>query len=372
MTEVAEADRLDGAPHPREAVRLFGQEAAEAAFLEAWRSGRMHHGWLLTGPPGVGKATLAWRCARFLLSRPGEAEGGLFGAPDTPQDLGVDPAHPVARRIAAGSEGRLLLLRRAWDAERKRLKTQITVDEARRLRDFFGLSAPDGGWRAVIVDAADEMNPNAANALLKLLEEPPAQAALFLVCHRPAGLLPTIRSRCRPLRLGPLGPADMAGALAQAGVEAGDAAALAELAGGSVGAAVALVAQDGLALYARLLALFDTLPRLDRGRALALAEMAAARGGEERRALILRLVDLLLARLAAAGAGRLPAAEAAPGEAAMLARLAPGPGAARVWAEAQQALGARVRQGLAVNLDPAALLLDMVLGVEAAARRVRP
>jgi DNA polymerase-3 subunit delta' len=318
---------------------------------------------MLTGPRGVGKATLAWRIARFLLARPPEA--GLFAAP--PDTLDIPADHLVARRMAALSEGRLLLLRRAWDDKTARLRTQITVAEARKLREFLALSAPDGGWRAVIVDAADEMNPSAANALLKLLEEPPAQVVLLLVCHQPAGLLPTIRSRCRPLRLAPLGPTDMAQALAQAGVEASDPAALAELAGGSVGAAVGLARLDGLALYARLIGLFATLPRLDRVQMLALADLAAARGGEETRALLFQLCDLFLARLAATGAGRPPAAEAAPGEAALLARLAPGPGAARAWAEAQARLGARARGGLAVNLDPAALLIDMVLGIEAAA-----
>lgn len=367
MSEELDADRVEGAPHPRETGRLYGQEAAEAAFLDAFRGGRMHHGWLLTGPRGVGKATLAWRCARFLLAQPGGDGAGLFGTAPVPESLDIDPEHPVARRIAALSEGRLLLLRRAWDRDNKRLKTQITVDEARRLQGFLALSAPDGGWRAVIVDAADELNPNAANALLKLLEEPPAKVALFLIAHQPARLLPTIRSRCRPLRLAPLGPADLGAALAQAGVETSDPAALAELSGGSVGAAVALEAQEGLQLYARLVALFAGLPRLDRPQALALAELASGRGSEARRRLLVELTELLLARLAASGAGRPLRVEAAPGEAALLARLAPGPAAARVWAGAQQAVGARVRAGLAVNLDPAALLLDMVLGIEAAA-----
>lgn len=363
MTEPREPDRIEGAPHPRETPLLFGQEAAEAAFLEAFRGERLHHGWLLTGPRGVGKATLAWRIARFLLAQP--TGSGLL-APPPPASLDLPAEHPVARRVAALSEGRLLLLRRAWDYKSGRLRTQITVDEARKLREFLGLSAADGGWRAVIVDAADELNPSAANALLKLLEEPPALVLLLLVCHQPARLLPTIRSRCRPLRLSPLGAGDMARALQQAGIEPDDPAALAELSGGSVGAAVRLAQLDGLALYARLIGLFASLPRLDRTGILALADLAAAKGGEERRALLFELCDLFLARLAAAGAGRLPAAEAAPGEAAVLARLAPGPAAARVWAEAQQRLGARVRAGLAVNLDPAALLIDMVLGIEAA------
>jgi DNA polymerase III subunit delta' len=368
-----EPDRVEGAPHPRETAVLVGQEAAEAAFLQAFAAGRLHHGWLLSGPRGVGKATLAWRIARFLLAQPAVAEagGGLFGeAAPAPASLDVPAEHPVARRVAALSEGRLFLLRRAWNEERKppRLETVITVDETRKLNGFFNLSAADGGWRVVIVDAADELHPNAANALLKRLEEPPAGAVLLLVSHQPSRLLPTIRSRCRELRLAPLDAGAMGRALTAAGVEAGaQAPALAELSGGSVGEAIRIAGLDGLALYARLLELFTTLPRLDRARALALADTVAGRGGEARLDLLLRLIDLFLARLARSGVAGPPAVEAGPGEAALLARLAPDAAAGRVWAGAQQTLGARARQGRAVNLDPAALVLDMVLRIEATA-----
>ncbi|KAB2878241.1 MAG: DNA polymerase III subunit delta', partial [Albidovulum sp.] len=237
---IPEPDRVEGARHPRDTVRLIGQEAAETAFLDAYAAGRLHHAWLLTGPLGVGKATLAWRIARFLLATPEDAGGGLFGdAPTAPESLDVDPAHPVARRLHAGSEGRLFVLRRAWDEERKRLKTVITVDEVRRLAGFLHLSAPDGGRRAVIVDPADEMNAAAANALLKMLEEPPPGVTFLLVSHQPSRLLPTIRSRCRELRLSALSPADLAAAIAAAGATADDGAGLAVLAGGSVGEAIA-------------------------------------------------------------------------------------------------------------------------------------
>jgi DNA polymerase-3 subunit delta' len=202
---------------------------------------------------------------------------------------------------------------------------------------------------------------------LKLLEEPPAGAVLLLVAHQPARLLPTIRSRCRMLRLDPLGPADLAAALAGAGVPAEQPERLAELADGSAGEAVRLVREDGLALYARLVALFATLPGLDRMAALAVAEAAAGRGAEGRFDMTLSLLDRLMARLARAGVtGRLPG-EAAPGEAALLARLAPGAAAGRGWAELAQTLSLRARRGRAVNLDPAALLMDMLLRIDAAA-----
>ena len=193
---------VPGAPHPRDTVRLIGQATAEAAFLDAFTSGRLHHAWLLTGPRGVGKATLAWRIARFLLATPDPDPDDMFGVP-APTSLDVDPEHPVARRIAAGAEPGLKSVNRTENENTRRLRDQIVIDDIRALSGFFQLSAADGGRRVVIIDAADEMNPNAANALLKMLEEPPARTTLLLVCHQPSRLLPTIRSRCRTLRLRP-------------------------------------------------------------------------------------------------------------------------------------------------------------------------
>ena len=363
-----EPDRVEGAPHPRETVHLFGQGDAEAAFLAAFNAGRMHHAWLLTGPEGLGKATLAWRIARFLLATPAD-DGGMFGAPAAPTSLDVDPTAPILRRIAALSEPRLYLLRRGPNEKRTDLMTVISVGEVRRMKSFFELSATDGGRRVAIIDAADELNPAAANALLKVLEEPPKDATFLIVAHQPARLLPTIRSRCRALRLSPLDPADMAAALAQAGVETNDPAALATLAGGSVGAAIRLARHDGLTLYRSILSLAATLPRLDRPRMLALAEAAGRRGAEAVFDLTVTLIDLLLARLARQGATATPAPQAAPGEAALFARLCPDASAARDWADLAQTLGARARQGRAVNLDPSALLLDMLMRLEAGPKR---
>lgn len=360
--DIPEPDRVESAPHPRETATLFGQSAAEAQLLDALARDRLHHGWLLTGPRGVGKATLAWRFARAVLAMP--PAGGMF-APDPPATLDVPPDHPVARRILAGSESGLMPIRRGLD-DKGRLRAQITVDEVRRLRDFFGLTAAEGGRRVVIVDAADELNPNAANAILKLLEEPPPGALLLLVAHRPGALLPTIRSRCRVLRLAPLGPDDLSRAVAQAlGNPPADPAALAELAGGSVGEAVRILTAEGLELYARLIRLLSDLPRLDRPALHKLADEMAGRGAEARMDLFLRLTELALARLARAAATGQPLPEAARGESALAGRLAvPG----RVWAALSAELPARVRAGRAVNLDPAALVVDMCLRMERAAR----
>lgn len=390
QTSQPEPDRIAGAPHPRDTRLLIGQQEAEAAFLAAITSGRRHHGWLISGPRGIGKATLAWRIARFLLAQntPGPTmepaePTGLFGPPDTPAappaptTLDIPPNHPVAARMAAGSEPRLFVLRRPWDEKAGRLRAEITVDEVRRMKSFFTLSAADGGARVAIVDAADEMNTAAANALLKLLEEPPPGAILLLVAHQPGRLLPTIRSRCRGLRLAALGQADLqqalATALADGGGEAADAqtlATVAALAGGSVGAAVGLAAQDGAEIYADLLATLQTMPGADRQAVLALAERLTVRGAEARLDLAIGLLETLLARLARCGVMGPPQPEAVAGEAALMARLAPTPEAGRGWAEVGQEHLARLRAGRAVNLDPAALLVDMVLKLDAAASRL--
>lgn len=359
----AEPDRAPGAPHPRHTPRLIGQDGAQANFLDAFNSGRLHHGWLITGPRGVGKATLAWAIARFLIANPPD-EGGMFTA-EPATSLEIDPAHPVAHRIDALSEPGLFLLRRAWDdkARPARLRAQITVDEVRKLRNFFALSAPGGGRRVVIIDAADEMNANAANALLKLLEEPPENAVLLLVAHQPMRLLPTIRSRCRELRLTSLGADDLAAALAQAGIEGANDPALLVLADGSVGEALRLAALGGPEIYARLVAILSGAPRYDRTGALALANEVAAKAAAEKLHLTLRLIQTLLARLARSGAGMAPTDFAAPDEAALLARLAPHPRAARRWAALEQQLSARAAHGVAVNLDPGALILDMIFRI---------
>ncbi|WP_103256420.1 DNA polymerase III subunit delta' [Tabrizicola aquatica] len=357
-------DRLEGAPHPRETRAFFGHADQQAEFLRAFNSGRLHHAWMLTGPKGVGKATLAWRLARFLLATP-EADGGMFAAPP-PDSLELPDSHPVARRLLQLAEPRHFLLRRGPNDKETALSQVISVDEVRKMKSFFALTAADGGRRTAIIDAVDEMNPAAANALLKLLEEPPPNVTLFLIAHQPARLLPTIRSRCRELRLTPLAPQDLADALTQAGgdIAPQDRTALAELSGGSVGEAFRLTNLDGLKLYTALTRLFSTLPRLDRPQALALADLAAAKGAAETFDLIVTLIDLFLARLARCGTTGQTPPEAAPHEAQLLHRLAPHPLAARAWADLAQSLSSRARRGKAVNLDPAALLMDMLLKVD--------
>ena len=368
LADFPEPDRIEGAPHPRETVRLIGHEAAQADFLQSYRAGRLHHGWLITGPRGLGKATLAWKIARFLLATPDD-DGGMF-APPPPETLDIPDDHPVARRLVALSEPRIYLLRRGLTETEKAVTQEISVREVRKMKDYFSLSAADGGRRVAIVDAADELNVSAANALLKLLEEPPSGVTFLLISHQPSRLLPTIRSRCRELRLGALPAPQIAEALAQAGVDTETPEALSELSGGAVGEAVRVAQLDGAELYRDLVQLFGTLPRMDRARLLTLAESGAGKGNAARFDMTLTLLDLMLARLARAGTlGRTPP-EAARGEATLLARLSPDPWAGRAWADLAQSLSLRARRGKAVNLDPAALLMDMFLQIEQTAGRL--
>ncbi|MYZ47234.1 DNA polymerase III subunit delta' [Propylenella binzhouense] len=193
-------DALDGVPLPRETFRLVGHAEAERELLSAYRSGRMHHAWLLAGMRGIGKATLAFRFARFVLSHPDPGSEAVARA----VDLAADPAGRPAHLMAVGAHPNVLHLQRDWDERAKRHRTEISVGAVRRLIPFLGTTAGEGRWRFVIVDTADDLNRNAANALLKSLEEPPKETVFLILCESAGRLLPTIRSRCRLLTLGPL------------------------------------------------------------------------------------------------------------------------------------------------------------------------
>jgi len=260
-------------PHPRTTAVLFGHAGAEAALLAAYRSGRIPHAFLIAGPKGIGKATLAYRLARFVLAHPDPA------APEVAKaiSLAVDPAHPVARHIAAQGQPDFLILERTLN-DKGVLHKQIAVDDIRRSVAFFGSTAREGGWRIAIVDAVDELNKSSANALLKVLEEPPQRALLLLVSHSAARVPATLRSRCRILTLRPLVETDVAAAIAVAtGSPADDAevVAAAAAADGSVSRALAFLDGDALELRQRALDLLDKLPTLDTGALHALGEAIA-------------------------------------------------------------------------------------------------
>src|SRR3979411_3106487 len=265
---------------PRETTALFGHREAETALLNAFRSGRIPHAWLIGGAQGIGKATLAYRMARFVLAH----RNPLMPSVQRAETLAVDPSEPVARQIAAEAHGGLLVLERGLN-DRGVLRTVITVDETRETISFFGSTAAVEGWRVCIVDTVDELNPNAANALLKILEEPPRQSLFLLVSHAPARVLPTIQSRCRKLALRPLAVDDVIRAAAQAANIGNDDPALAEAAEeaeGSVGRAITLLGGDALKLQQRTAALLATLPRVDPRELHALGD---ALGGSHRVAL---------------------------------------------------------------------------------------
>lgn len=260
MSESDEKLKFD-VRQPRDTTVLMGHAAAEATLLDAYRSGRMAHGWLIGGPAGIGKATLAYRMARFVLANPDPSAPRVRAA----TSLEVDPEHPVARLFAAGAHGGLLTLQRTMN-EKGALRQVIRVEEVRETVSFFGSTAAAGGWRVCVVDTVDELNAHGANALLKILEEPPARGLLLLISDSPARLLPTILSRCRRLTLRPLAQDELIQAVAHAtGVDADtptlrEAAALAD---GSVSRALTLMSGRELKLQRSIAAVLDTLPALD-------------------------------------------------------------------------------------------------------------
>jgi len=366
------ADARPGVPHPHSAPSVIGHDSQADAFLGAFAQGKMHHAWMLTGPEGVGKATFAYEVARFLLATPPEQEDGLFGTPPPPETLTLPEDHPVRAQVAAGAHPALFVLRRGLDdtSREPKLKTAITVGEARKLKDFLALSSADGGHRVVIIDAADEMNTAAANAILKLLEEPPKHTVFLMVCHRPTRILPTIRSRCRTLAFAPLSDADLEAALTQAGLEVGpEPAHLFALADGSVGRAAGLLSAGGLERYAQLVSLLARAPGMDRAAWTKLGESFSGRAKAQDFDMFEDQIGTLLSRIARAGV-ILPDGEAAPGERDVAMRLAPDGYRARAWADLTQEIVDRLRHGRAVNLDPAALVLDTGLKIDQLAARL--
>lgn len=233
-------DELEGVPQPFVTPQLFGHREAFAEMIEAARSGRMHHAWLMQGPAGIGKATAAFAMARLLA--------GAATLDDDDATVAFRTDDPVFRQIAVGSLPGLIHITRPAVERGTGYRTQITVEEVRRLGRFFHATASREGWRIAIVDPADDLNRSAANALLKLLEEPPARSLFLLVNHTPGRLLPTIRSRCRLARFQPLDAADMQRALAAFGhgLDAEEAATIVAAADGSVRHALMLATHGGV------------------------------------------------------------------------------------------------------------------------------
>ena len=253
------------APQPRANPLLLGHETAERTLLDAIGQGRMHHAWLISGAEGIGKATLAYRFARRLLAGRPSPEATT---------LALDPAHPVFRRVTAGGHADLLTIERAFDEKTKRLKRDIAAADVRQINGFMALTPAEGGWRVAIVDGAEDLNASSANALLKILEEPPPRAILLLVCSAPGMLLPTIRSRCRHLRLLALSDDVMSQLLTAYLPElpADDRDRLVTLAEGSVGRALRMAEEGGIAVAALADGLLAGLPDVPASRGFEVAD----------------------------------------------------------------------------------------------------
>jgi DNA polymerase-3 subunit delta' len=272
------ADAVD-VPHPRATFALVGHAHAEQKLLADYKSGRIAHAWLIGGPAGIGKATLAYRMARFALAQPDPSAAAVQRA----TSLAVAPESPAARRIAGRAHPDLLVLERT-EGDSGTLRTVITVEQVRRTVGFFGSTAGEGGWRICIVDAADELQyPQGSNALLKVLEEPPARSLFLVVSHMPGRLLPTIRSRCRGLTLRALDEADVvAAATAALGGEVDEAALrrAAAAADGSVARTIALSGGPQLALRDKVIDLLGRLPATDPRALHALGDSLERGGGD--------------------------------------------------------------------------------------------
>jgi len=365
-------------PSPHFNADLLGHEAAEKELLEAFHGGAFAHAWLISGPQGIGKATLAHRFARYILSQ-GDADAfggiggnGLFGTTDAPPDnLYVAPETPVFRRVAAGGHTDFLTVERTVN-DRGKLRNEIVVDDIRRVPAFFGHTSGEGGWRVVIVDSADEMNRNAANALLKVLEEPPDRSVLLLVSHNPGRLLPTIRSRCRNMPLPPLAedvlkkllkrylsdlPDDQSGILSR-------------LAAGSIGDAVKLWESGGIELYNATLELLASAPDQDVEALHRFADDLTARGKDPQAFAtameLLKGILLRLTRYAAQSGARSMDVDSREDE--VIRAIAP-MATLDLWLEVWENVGELIERADAVNLEHKQIVLNVFSEIGGAVRQ---
>ena len=345
-----EADRYEDAPHPREAHALIGHAEAERALLDAYRANRLPQAIILGGPGGIGKATLAWRLTRFLLAHPDPAAAAVQSA----ENLFVPADHPVAHKLVALTHGDVFLLRREWNEKAKRPFTEIRADDVRDAIHMFQQAAGAGGYRICIVDSAEDLNRAGANALLKLIEEPPPRTLFLIIAHRPGLVLATLRSRCRRLLLKSLTPAEIGAVIGTLGTPWSDierdlVMEAAERAGGAVPAALRLLGGPGPELERRIRRLLADLPSVDWRAVHELADAVAGRDAaadyDMMMMTIVDWIDAILHREAGQGA----------------ARLAP---LAEVWEKA----AAAARETEVLNLDKRPLILSIFADLATAAK----
>ena len=358
-------------PAPRENPDLIGQGAAEAAFVSAHASGRLAHAWLIAGPRGIGKATFAFRCARALLAGALDASGGALHGPEA--SLAVPPDHPVFRRIAAAGHANLRTVERERHAKTGRLRTDIVVESVRALRPFFGQTAAEqgrAGWRIAVIDGAEEMNPSAANALLKMLEEPPERGLILLVSHAPGCLPPTLRSRCRLLTLRPLAASAIEAILSARFPALADdderRRMLARLGDGSVGRALALAASGGDA-FRELFDILAGLPTLDHAALHALGDRLARPNNQADYQAVAETLVWWLARMIRATAMDAAPDQVVGGEAALIERLAR-PNRLDRWVEVWDKIVDLFARAEQLHLDRKQVLLSAFATLAQAAR----
>ncbi len=270
---------------PAENGDFIGHKDAVKMLHDSYQSGMMHHAWLISGQKGIGKATLAYRFARFLLSN------------EKNPDLSVSLNNPTFNRIRNNSHSDLLVLETGFNIKTGKPAKEILVDDARKIGKFLRLTSSETAYRIIIIDSIDEMNNNAANSILKLLEEPPKNAIFLLVSHCPGRILPTIKSRCRQLKLRPLAFNEAMEVVNLVTPEVGgdEILPLIEIANGSPGAALNIYNEGGLELYEKVLGVFETLPKLDNLKLYELSDLAAKAGSNKNWELILLFISHLLA-----------------------------------------------------------------------------
>jgi len=371
LSEIEEPDRLLDFRHPRETSHLLGHEDQTKALLAALTSDRFPHAWIFSGPAGIGKATLAYRLARFILKYP---PGSINADPAELVALDVCQDDSVFQQVAAQSHPDLKIIKRPYDHRTKRLKMEITVDEIRKLHGLFQTTTTDGGWRVALIDSADDMNRNAANALLKMLEEPPANSAIILISHQPGSLLPTIRSRCRMLPFKSLDENHVMQIMdEQLGPDvkltAEERETIARLATGSARNALQLASGAGLKAYDNLIVLLESLPQLNGAKAHDIAEQLSRKDATEEFRFFKRLLcDWLnsFVRYCTTGEGNhLPEREFQLCQ--RLARRVDLEPWLEVWEKVQQSFA----QADILNLDKRQLLLTVFFQLETAARQAQ-